>query len=150
MKKKILKFLKTQKIVTIFLSIGLILIYAFLNLIILSSPEVIPFAMYCLITAIFLPVFVLNILYYRFFCRASYSLSIQDGNVIFYKRCEEKTFRVSDCTEIKFYSRGVKFKFPNETVYLINYIFAKDAIFGSPQIDVRTAKQIFTNAIIKY
>lgn len=86
MREKFLKFLKIQKIATIFLSIGLILIYGFLNLIILSSPDVIPFAMYCLITVIFLPVFVLNILYYRFFCRASYALSIQDGNVIFEKK----------------------------------------------------------------
>lgn len=150
MKKKFLKFLKIQKIATIFLSSGLILIYVFLTLIILSSPEVIPFAMYCLITAIFLPVFVLNILYYRFFCRASYSLSVQDGNVIFEKRCEEKAFCVSDCTEIKFYSQWVKFKFPNETVYLITYLTLKDAVFVSPPIDGRTAKQIFTNAIIKY
>ena len=150
MKEKFLKFLKTQKIATIFVSVGMIFINVFCGLIMLSSRDFKIFAIYCLITAILLPAFVLIILYYRFFCRASYSLSVQDGNVIFYKRDEEKAFRISDCTEIKFYPQWVKFKFSNETIYLITYLTLKDSIFGLPSIDVKTAKQIFTNAIIKY
>ena len=150
MKKKFLDFLKKQKIATIFVSVGMIFIYVFCGLIMLSSRDFKMFAMYGLVTAILLPAFVLIILYYRFFCRASYSLSVQDGNVIFYKRDEEKAFRISDCTEIKFYPQWVKFKFSNETIYLLTYLTLKDSIFGLPSIDVKTAKQIFTNAIIKY
>lgn len=150
MQKKFLKFLKRQKIITILLSIGLILIYGFLNLILLYSHEVIPLAVYCLITVILLSVFVFNLCYYRFFCRASYSISVQDGNVIFEKVNEEKVFCVSDCTEIKFYSQWVRFKFSNETIYLITYLTLRNAVFDSSQIDGRTARQIFTNAIIQY
>lgn len=150
MQKEFINFLKKQKILTIFLSIGIVLICAFLNLIMLSSRELVPFTLYCFITLILLTGFVINIFYYRFFCRASYSFSVKDGNVIFEKTAGEKMFSVSDCKEIKFNSQWVKFKFPNETVYLINFISARNVIFDSPQIDITTAKQIFKNATIKY
>lgn len=150
MQKEFFKFLKKQKILTIFLSIGIVLICVFLNLIMLSSREFIPFTLYCCITVILLTGFVVNIIYYRFFCRMSYSASVKDGNVTFEKISGGKMFPLSDCKEIKFNSQWVKFKFPNETVYLINFISARNVIFDSPQIDTTTAKQIFTNAIIKY
>lgn len=150
MQKKISDFLKKQKIITILLSVGIISIYVILNLIALSSSEFIPLAIYCFITIILLLGFILNICYYRFFCLASYSFSVRDGNVFFEKMRAEQSFQVSECKEIKFYSQFVKFKFPNETVYLINFISAKNVVFDSPQIDVKTAKQIFTNSIIQY
>lgn len=148
--KEFYNFWKRQKNITIFLSIGMVLICVLLNLIILFSREHIPFVLYCCIMVILLTGFVINIYYYRFFCRAAYSFSIHDRNVIFGRKSGEKVFPVSDCKEIKFYSQWVKFKFSNETIYLINFISAKNVIFNSPQISVRIAKQIFTSAIIQF